>query len=182
MTLETTHAPDPIVRVVQQPLRSRQQVAEPMTIGVPFPRGIVRDVNSIGLAGDDGVAVRVQALPSERWPDGSVRWALLDFCSTGESARERSYRITLDSSCGTAPRDCLEIISDESKTIVHTGAATFTVARGDAFPFARVVAGGGEVLGDAHVPTLTLTDSRGRDSQAVATRVVVEEQGLLRST
>jgi len=175
-------APDPIVRLIEQPLRSRQQVAEPVTIGVPFPRGIVRDANIVGLAGEDGVAVPVQALPSERWPDGSVRWALLDFCSTGEPARGRSYRITLDSSSGAAPRDRLRIVSDESRTIVDTGAATFTLARGDAFPFARVAIGAAEVVDDAHAPTLTLTDSHGRESQTVVTRVSVEEQGPLRST
>ncbi|HJZ74729.1 MAG TPA: hypothetical protein VKE51_23495 [Vicinamibacterales bacterium] len=181
MTPDSTHPPDPIVRVVPQPLRARQRMAEPVTIGVPFPRGLVRDTSRIGLAGD-GADVPVQALATERWADGSVRWALLDFRTTGETARERSYRITFDPPPSAVPADRLEIASNETRTIVDTGAAAFTLAPGTAFPFARVVVGAADVIDEQHAPALTVTDSRDGESRAVVTRVIVEEQGPLRST
>jgi exo-rhamnogalacturonan lyase-like protein len=182
MTRDTTPLPDPIVRLVQPPLGSRMQTAEPVTMGVPFPAGLLRDASRLGLADEDGSAVALQALPTERWPDGSVRWALIDFCSTGAPARERSYRIVLDAPSGAAPRGGIAITSNETTTIVDTGAATFTLARGAAFPFARVAVGGADVLDEAHAPALILTDARGRESSAAIRRVVVEEQGDLRST
>jgi hypothetical protein len=54
------------------------RVAEPVSLGLPFPAGACRDEGSIGLSGSAGV-VPVQAGVLERWPDGSIRWALLDF-------------------------------------------------------------------------------------------------------
>jgi hypothetical protein len=182
MTRDTTHRPNPVIRLVQRPLPERQQPAEPVTIGVPFPAGLIRDTSRIGLADEDGHAVPLQALPTERWPDGSVRWALLDFCSTGEAARERSYRIAVDAPSGAAPPERIDIVSNETTTIVSTGAATFTLTRGAAFPFARVAVGGADVLDEAHAPALIVTDARGRESLATVRRITVEEQGDLRST
>src|SRR6185295_12171560 len=81
--------------VSSQPSPGRARVGEPITVGVPFPRGAVKDAARIALVEDDR-AVAVQALPTELWPDGSIRWALLDFQATGTFAPERRYHLTLD--------------------------------------------------------------------------------------
>jgi hypothetical protein len=51
----------------------------PVSAGVPFQRGTVRDVSSLALAGPDGKGVPLQAQALSKWPDGSCRWVLLDF-------------------------------------------------------------------------------------------------------
>jgi hypothetical protein len=178
----TTQVPDPILTVAIRPLRSREQTSEPVTVGVPFPRGYVRDTSSIALTDEDGAAVAAQAVPTERWPDGSVKWALLDFSVNGRAASDRVYTVVRGSSALSAGDARIAIASDEHEIVVDTGGATFTLRRGTAFPFARVTIRGDDLLGAGHAPALLLTDARGRVSAATITRVVVEQAGDLRST
>src|SRR5438045_133239 len=177
-----TISPDPIVRVVQRPLSSREHASEPVTIGVPFPAGLVRDARRLGLADDEGVDIALQALPTELWPDGSVRWALCDFCSTAVVAGERSYRIVFDSSPDAVARDRIRIDGNADEMVVDTGAAAFTLRVGTAFPFARVIVGSVDVVDRRNAPALVLTDARGRESRTVITRIALEHDCALRST
>ena len=49
-----------------------------MTSGVPFPEGDVADPANIRLlVGGKEMPLQVEVL--SRYPDGSIRWALLDF-------------------------------------------------------------------------------------------------------
>jgi len=63
------------------------RTAEPVTMGLPFPRGLCVDPRVIAIVSGgperaaphvhERAAVQVRVL--DRWPDGSIRWALLDF-------------------------------------------------------------------------------------------------------
>ena len=50
---------------------------EPVTVGVPWPRGVLRDAAYLVCVGPTG-EVPLQTEVLERWPDGSVRWVLCD--------------------------------------------------------------------------------------------------------
>ncbi len=52
--------------------------SEPVTAGVPLPRGACHDVERIRVHGAGGAPVPLQTRVLERWPDGSARWVLLD--------------------------------------------------------------------------------------------------------
>ena len=52
---------------------------QPVTVGVPFPRGVLRDDAFLSLLASSGKPVSLQLYPLARWPDGSVKWMLLDF-------------------------------------------------------------------------------------------------------
>src|SRR5713101_9762984 len=69
---------------------------EPITIGVPLPRSAVREADRIGLVDLAGAAIALEARPIELWPDGSIRWALLDFQVNGLFVPQRRYRLELD--------------------------------------------------------------------------------------
>ena len=66
---------------------SAARVAEPVTIGLPFPRGLCTDERRISLSGGSG-AVPLQTTVLERWPDASIRWALFDFRANSPAAYE----------------------------------------------------------------------------------------------
>src|SRR5262245_51283537 len=51
----------------------------PVTSGVPLARGALRDLRAVALFSADGREVPLQVDALSRWPDGSVRWLLLDF-------------------------------------------------------------------------------------------------------
>jgi len=51
-----------------------------VTVGLPLPAGRVRDVGTLTvLSADLEHALPLQCEPLEHWPDGSVRWVLLDW-------------------------------------------------------------------------------------------------------
>jgi hypothetical protein len=174
--------PVPVLTVGVRSVPSRSEMCEPITVGVPFAAGAVHDARDIALRDENGTSVAVQALPTEAWPDGSVRWALLDLVAAGGSPRGRSYRIAIEPAANQPPGSRLAIVSDPSGVVVDTGAATFAFRCGSAFPFACASVGTTAVLDEAHQPALVLTDTTGRESRATVTRVTVEQQGALRST
>src|SRR5262245_59435935 len=53
--------------------------AQPVSIGVPFPRGVLRDLGMLSLSDSDGSRKPLQAIALGQWPDRSVKWVLLDF-------------------------------------------------------------------------------------------------------
>lgn len=49
----------------------------PVSIGTPFPEGIVREAKEISVRNPSGDPVPSDAHPLAQWPDGSIRWALV---------------------------------------------------------------------------------------------------------
>jgi hypothetical protein len=88
----------PLYFHTQEPCARR---GEPVTVGLPWPRGAITDENCFRLigpnvegqlpAGSPSTVDREQPLQTkvlDRWPDGSVRWCLFDFLATHEFSRE----------------------------------------------------------------------------------------------
>lgn len=65
----------------------------PITGGVALPRGRLGDVERLTLRGPDGCPAPLQAEVMTRWPDGSVRWLLLDFQADAEAMGETAYEL-----------------------------------------------------------------------------------------
>lgn len=63
-------------RLVARPTSPTRRRGEPITAGLPLPRGRVRDASTLVAVAD--APLPTQACALEYWPDGSVRWALLD--------------------------------------------------------------------------------------------------------
>ncbi len=62
---------------------------EPVTVGLPWPRGAVKDDRCFRLIGPDGTEQVLQTKVLDRWPDGSVRWCLFDFLATWDASFSR---------------------------------------------------------------------------------------------
>ena len=52
---------------------------EPVTVGLPWPRGLVTDAGRFRLAAPPGQAATLQTDVLARWADGSIKWCLFDF-------------------------------------------------------------------------------------------------------
>ena len=69
------------------------RLQEPVTLGLPFPQGLVVEHDGrpqLAVAGAKVFQTRTLA----RWPDGSVRWALVDFQADVEAGRaSTSYHV-----------------------------------------------------------------------------------------
>src|ERR1700733_14949614 len=51
----------------------------PLTSGIPFARGELKDAAAAALFSSAGKEIPLQTEALAYWPDGSVRWLLLDF-------------------------------------------------------------------------------------------------------
>ena len=75
----------------------------PFTYGIPLPQGIVRKPDQIALLDAAGRAAPLSAQPLATWPDGSIRWALLDFCGDFAPSEKAEWTIALDEGVQTPP-------------------------------------------------------------------------------
>src|SRR5215471_19765886 len=69
---------------------------EPLTFGVPFPRGRLTDTGHLVLRDHHAQILPLQARAVDWWPDGSIRWVHVDFQASGLLSAERAYRLTVD--------------------------------------------------------------------------------------
>src|SRR5947199_698946 len=113
--------------------------SQPVTVGLPFPRGGLQDTGPLCLLGAAGRPIPLQAEPLARWPDGSVKWLLLDFvCPAGGPA---DGRLTLRQEAGVNGRSrtaLLRVEESMGNLVLDTGAAVFHLRRDALPPFARV--------------------------------------------
>lgn len=139
---------------------------EPVGCGVPWPRGALRDCRELRLLDARGVPVPLQARALDLWPDGSVRWALVDWrADVREGTAE--FRLEAGGAPSAPPPDRAISIAETAGGIrVDTGGARFDLAR--EAPLPRGAA-------------LRIEDGAGRLHDARVRELVVEERGPLRS-
>jgi hypothetical protein len=70
--------------------------AMPVTRGVPLARGVLRDATNGLLRDEAGNVVPCAARALAFWPDGSIKWLLLDFQARLKAGSGAKYRLTLD--------------------------------------------------------------------------------------
>ena len=106
---------------------------EPVTVGVPLPAGLVDNPAYVALDDEQGRPVPLQARPTDHWPDGSIRWLLLDFQITGPVAPQRRYMLRFGET--PAPMPLPQLTGDEEarQIAIDTGAAQFVIRTGSAF-------------------------------------------------
>lgn len=157
-----------------QPSNDRRR-AEPVSIGIPLPRGFVEDPSRLGLYGPDG-RLPLQSRALDRWPDGSIRWALLDFQADFDKEGQ-PYEVRSDAATEITASQELSVSEAAGEVVVNTGAATFRMGPGRAFPFREIAQSSGAegVRGE-----LTVSGPGGASWKVAIERVVVEEAGTLR--
>jgi hypothetical protein len=151
----------------------------PATVGVPLPRGALRDPARLWVSDRRGEAVTSQAEVLERWQDGSVRWLLVDLLADVAANREAVYTLRL----GTAPRapaePRLHLVRTGADTVIDTGAIRVTVP-GNGSALARAVERAGErIAGELPLPALVVDG--GGDRGPTPEPLRVETEGPVRS-
>jgi PcRGLX-like N-terminal RIFT barrel domain len=118
----------------------RARHREPVSIGIPLPAGQVRSVAKLSLESAGRGDIPLQARPLDLWPDGSVRWLLLDFAADLDTDGLAAFVLRNGKAAEPAPEG-LRISENENELRVSTGIATFGFSVGGAFPFTRVDVG-----------------------------------------
>jgi hypothetical protein len=104
-----------------QPTGRRRR--EPVSVGVPLPEGLVDDPSCLALVGPAGERVPTQARALDRWPGGSVRWALLDGQLDVHPDGETTYDLVARRAPGPAAPPPLTVSDDGGVVTVDTGVA-----------------------------------------------------------
>jgi hypothetical protein len=106
---------------------------EPVSVGIPFARGRVRPTDAIEVMDVSGERLPSQVAPLASWPDGSVRWALVDFLIKAQAGDRELVRIRVRDGVADSQRDgTLTLRETGAGYLIDTGAALGTV-RGDVF-------------------------------------------------
>ncbi len=109
---------------------NREAVAladEPVTSGVPFAAGAVASVDEVRVV-HDGQEVPSQRLRTASWPDGSVRWLLLDL--QVDLPPSAAVQLTLET--GTPAPVTGVVVDDRVDTLtVATGSAVFSFTKAE---------------------------------------------------
>ncbi|OWK47444.1 hypothetical protein [Fimbriiglobus ruber] len=95
---------------------------EPVTCGLPWPRGAVHDEKRFRLVGSDGIPAALQTRVLDRWPDGSVRWCLFDFLATVDGKSD-GYRVEAGEPVSLPPLPDFPVQAKEHEPLFALSAA-----------------------------------------------------------
>ncbi len=155
---------------------------EPVTFGLPFPRGVVANPTDLAFLNAEGRAQPIQSRVLDRWSDGSVRWILID------SVVDRPGGPTVCWIANGAPTDGggtarqVSVVERDGSLIVDTGAARFVCRTGGSFPFESVNDADGLNLIDSGRSGLRVESANGEACALAIDTIDVEERGPLRAT
>ncbi len=161
----------------QEPSAEVVRRGEPVSCGMPWPEGGLRSADQLRLVGTSGEALPLQARALDRWPDGSVRWCLLDWLADSDS--EVRVEVTHGTPSANQAGPLRHREDADGGLIVETGRAIFRLAPGGHFPFASAEVDGATVL-DIERSNLTARDDANCPHQARVDSVDIEESGPIR--
>ena len=62
-------------------------------MGMPFPAGFVFKISQLRLSNDEGNYIPLQMKKLAEWPDGSIKWALIDFFVSLKRSKRVQYEL-----------------------------------------------------------------------------------------
>lgn len=155
----------------------------PVTSGVPFAKGVLGSDRHLRLLDAQGREVPLQTETLGRWPDGSVKWALLDFQAEGSKVGQYRLEYGSEVSRQNFPSS-LEVTANEGEIRVATGPLRFTVDKRRFGLLSSLTVGDQAVISATDPSLLELTGADGTryTSLQAPKEVEVEEAGPLRAT
>ena len=130
------------------------RTAEPVTVGVPIPRGALTDTQSLCVIGPDGRKTPAQFdvtgwwWPTAKFPEKakSIRWVLIDFQADVPDEGKAVYRLTDAGGNPVPARPVSAILTAGLTERVRTGPLTSDIRRGAPLPFAGMTFSGRQIL------------------------------------
>ena len=153
---------------------------QPLTVGIPFPKGQLPEAFPAVLRGQSGAATPVETTPLAHWGDGSVKWLLAEWLSAALPEGRSDWRLEVGPDA-EKPGQGVQIRQGSEVLHVDTGAATFEIDRKVFRPFRRALIAGCELC-SAPAGQTVLTDRRGRTRLPRIDTIEVEHQGPVRTT
>jgi hypothetical protein len=170
--------------VALQVLAPARTTLQPITVGLPFPRGSLHDPRCLRLSETAGSPVPLQTEPLAHWPDGSVKWLLLDFLLRDVPAGRHLWALAAGADRPPSPPR-LTVAQTEGAIVVDTGAGLFEVDRRLLRPLTGVAGPNFSLPGPLTQLKLAGRGSLRRGKPPASARIesaVVEQRGPVRAT
>ena len=106
------------------------RIAEPVTVGLPFPAGWERDPSHLCLLDEKSMPLPLQVRVNAAWRDGTIMWALLDFPVDVDAASTRVYRLERDKLGTSGTKSPLSVDKTKAGLVVITGPMKAVLANG----------------------------------------------------
>jgi len=121
---------------------------EPITFGIPFPKGKVSVHSKFRITDDDGQPVTAATMPIALWADGSIKWMLLDIQLSMPARGEKCLKIESVIS-GTETRETdkeeastWKLDEGEGTILIRTGEIEFELDSHILLPFSHIFLNG----------------------------------------
>ena len=147
---------------------------EPISGGVPLPKGAYKAGQHFMLVRAGGGVVPCQVSPLVVERDGTLRWVLLDFQDDVAAGAAQRYALRAVSPSVRAPRP-LRVVEGAEQVVVDTGRVQLTISKRKPFGlFDSVAAGGKPIVTGGEVRYEQLHGRKGWDDKAAwQTRTLV---------
>lgn len=170
------------IKLIVEEISGVERIEEPITVGVPFPEGVLKDENTLSLFDAKGNPVPFQAEALKRWSDRSVKWTLLDFMVDCPANASVNYSLKFKEMFPQVNmNNKIEINNNGLYLTVDTGMAAFAIDKKIFLPFNSVTISGVELI-DTQKCYTVLKDEAHEDVIPVIKKIDIETRGLLRST
>jgi len=152
--------------------------AYPVTLGVPFPQGVLAADQDLRVEAD-GKVLALQTRTLLQWPDGSAKWVLCDFQTDLKGGGDHRCRVRWDGGERTAPSLPLTVSEQQGGVSVTSGSFGVRFSDGGAFPLDAVIQDGRTVIAHGALRSALRVDGKEYLLSTVEPPVV-EEPGPLR--
>ncbi len=155
----------------------------PVTSGVPFPKGALGSHRHLRLLDPRGQEVPLQTETLANWPDGSVKWVLLDF--QAQSSEAGAYSLEYGSAVARRSFPSpLRVMQSADRITVETGPLRFAINR-HRWGLLESLSSDNRALISAEEPgtlEVTATDGTRYSSLGAPEEVTLEQAGPVRAT
>ncbi len=154
----------------------------PVICGVPFPQGMLADVDSLRLM-DKNSELPLQVAQTCVWQDGSVRWALLDFQVDVSPTEERKLQLEFGDGIhrNAEPDNTVRIAKSGDEIRLETGLITVYFKGGGRIPFEQIRFKEHPVFFSDDAILSVRVDGKDYRAKGGDSTVKVEESGPLRA-
>lgn len=153
---------------------------EPVSAGIPLRRGVLHDPAALVMQTARGEPLPCHATALARWPDGSVRWALIDILHRANGEREVQVGVAVAELIAPVGAS-IDVGVQDASYLVDTGALRFALPRDVFAPFSqlRSTRDAASLTASAE---LRVEAGDGRPLQPCLERLDIETAGPLRLT
>lgn len=148
------------------------RLAWPVTSGVPFAQGVLADGSRCRITGPLGTALPAQFRELARWPDGSVKWLLVD--TLVDTQPGQNTGLDLAYNVDPAPFAGVSVTANPDAVLLANGSVSLRLDRQHFAPLGGLAEG-----------ALEVADAEGRvftSANLPPEEMVVEEAGPVRAT